>query len=84
MTTTTIVPLPKGFRTLIEHCRIMGIKRRETAARAARMGNIPGAQLIRLPGSVHPIWVVPTDCDWKPNPNGRRYTPYPTKGEQGK
>lgn len=64
--------IPEGYIPLPDYCRSRGINP-HSAAQAAKMGNIPGAVRVLLPGYSRPMWWVPSTCDWRPNPRGKRY-----------
>lgn len=64
---------PEGYITLRDYCRRHGIIP-QTAVKAAEMGNIPGAVRVWVPGHRAPLWWIPENSTWRPNPKGKRYS----------
>lgn len=61
---------PPGYVALAQYAR--GIETDpDVATRAARRGDIPGAVQAQVPLQPRPIWFVPPDCAWRPQPVGR-------------
>ncbi len=62
--------IPNGYIPLAAWARERGI-RPDTAARAAKRGQIVGATLVHIPGTPRPVWYVNPDNPWSPQPKGR-------------
>jgi len=61
---------PDGYVPLAQWARERGY-RQDTAARAAKRGDVPGAVLVHVPGTPMPTYWVPPDCQWAPAPRGK-------------